>query len=66
MMMVGMFDVDVRQRMLGITEVAELNTATGMHANQLYSPGSDFVWSMANGNTGHRADLLAALKATHP
>lgn len=43
-------------------EVADLNSATGQDANQLYSSKSDFVWRMKNGQIGRAADLLAAIQ----
>jgi len=62
--MVGMFDVDVGRRLLEVSEVAQLNSATGMQAGQIYSPTPDFAWLMKNGSVGSRGDLLDALKAT--
>jgi hypothetical protein len=62
MAMVGLFDGDDKPRNVGRDEVAQVNSATGMHAGQLYCPSSDFVWFTKHGNVGHRADLLKALQ----
>lgn len=62
--MVGVFDVEATHRMIGRSEVAQINSATGMHAGQLYFPGPDFVWFMKDGNVGGRSDLLNALQDT--
>lgn len=62
--MVGMLETDVGRRTIGKFEVAQLNSATGMHASQLYCPKSDLVWLMKDGSTGDRDDLLETLKAT--
>ena len=59
--LVSMLDVDVGSRMLGRDEVAQLNSATGMYAGQLYCPSPDFVWLTRNGSVGSRDDLLQAL-----
>ncbi|MBX3438216.1 MAG: DUF4238 domain-containing protein [Planctomycetaceae bacterium] len=62
--MVGMFDIDVRRRTIGVSEVAQLNSATGMHAGQLYSATPDFVWFMKDGTIGGPGELLDALKVS--
>jgi hypothetical protein len=59
--LVSMLDVDVGPRMLGRNEVAQLNSATGMYAGQLYCPAADFVWLTRDGRVGGRDDLLQAL-----
>jgi hypothetical protein len=59
--LVSMLDVDVGPRMLGRDEVAQLNSATGMYARQLYCPAPDFVWLTRDGRVGSRDDLLQAL-----
>lgn len=59
--LVSMLEVDVGPRTMGRNEVAQLNSATGMHARQLYCPASDFVWFMRNGRVGSKDDLLQAL-----
>ena len=63
--MVSMLEVNVGPRALGRREVAEINSATGMYARQLYCPGSDFVWLKTDGEVGNREDLLTIL-ASHP
>ena len=59
--LVSMPDVDMGPRMLGRHKVAQLNSATGMYAGQLYCPAPDFVWLTSDGRVGNRDDLLQAL-----
>jgi len=59
---VGTFEAQPAQRTVGAVEVACLNSATGMYANQLYSCRPDFVWRMKDSTVGRTADLLAALR----
>jgi len=63
MAMVGLFDAEATQQMAGRNEVAQINSATGMHASQLYCPAPDIVWWMKNNSIGNRADLLNALRS---
>lgn len=43
--------------------VAIINSMTAMYANQIYSPASDFVISIADHQVGNTAELLKALRA---
>lgn len=47
--------------LIGDKHVAQLNSATGMFAEQLYCPAEDFIWLTKDGTIGNRADLVAAL-----
>jgi hypothetical protein len=62
--MVGRFEKGEGRRLVRMNEVAQLNSAMGMYAGQLYSPGPEFVWLMKNGAVGGRSDLSDALKAS--
>lgn len=59
--LVSMLEVDVGPLALGKNDVAQMNSATGMHARQLYCPASDFVWLTSDGKVGSKDDLLQVL-----
>jgi hypothetical protein len=60
--LVSMLEVNVGPRALGRSEIAQLNSATGMYARQLYCPASDFVWLKRDGQVGSKDDLLTMLR----
>ena len=43
-------------------EVAAVNAMTMMYANQLYSSGDDFVWTMNDGSIGKYEDFKQAIQ----
>lgn len=59
--MVGLFDAEATQRVVGRSEVAQINSATAEHAGQLYCPAPDFIWWMKSNSVGNRAALINAL-----
>ena len=63
MAMVGMFKPLPAKRSIGKDEVAEVNSATCMCGEQIFSPEQDFVWKMSDGRIGGKDDLLAALQS---
>jgi hypothetical protein len=60
--LVGMFEPLPRKLIIGRDEVAAMNSATLMYADQVFSPQPDFVWRTANGCLGGKADLRTGLQ----
>jgi len=63
MAMIGMFEPLPATRSIGKDEVAAVNSATCMYAEQVFSPEPDFVWKMSDGRIGGKDYLLAALQS---
>lgn len=61
--LVSAADVPLSERRLDRADVATVNSATAMYANQLYASGEDFVWTMSDGQVGNSGDLLRVLRA---
>ncbi len=61
--LVGKFEPSPAKRSIGKDEVAAINSATCMYAQQVFSPKPDFVWKMSDGRIGGKDDLLAALQS---
>jgi hypothetical protein len=62
MAMASMLEFDLGPRILDREGVAQLNSATGMYANQLYSADADFVWLTRDYGVSTAADLLRKLQ----
>lgn len=61
--LVGTFEPQAAHLTIGRFQVACINSATGMYANQLYSSEADFAWRMVNGEIGGATDLITALRS---
>jgi hypothetical protein len=59
---VGMFEPLPRKLVIGRDEIAAMNAATLMHADQVFSAEPDFVWKTRSGCPGGKAELLAGLQ----
>jgi hypothetical protein len=56
---VGTYEQPFPRMTLDRADVAALNSATAMYANQIYSPTPDFVWMMRDWRIGTAAEFLA-------
>ena len=61
--LVGMFEQLQEKRVIGCEEIAGMNAATSMSADQIFSAQPDFVWKMRSGRLGGNADVLTAWQA---
>lgn len=62
MAIVSMLEFDLGPRTLDQEGIAQINSATGMYANQLYSSGPDFFWLTSKYRVAAKEELLAALR----
>jgi hypothetical protein len=58
MAIVGTYEEPIPRMTLDRTDVAALNSATAMCANQIYSPAPDFVWMMRGWRIGTAAEFM--------
>ena len=62
--LIGVLDEELPEIAMRENDIAAVNSMTIMHANQLYSSESDFVWSTVEGSIGKREDLKRTLEDT--
>lgn len=60
--LVGVLDEEVPEIAMEENYIAAVNAMTMMYANQLYSSGDDFVWTMNDGSIGKYEDFKQAIQ----